>query len=133
MRHSIVLLSALPIFAAGCYTVDIAGQSNFNGCVASPVITAGQGISDFRQRIARQVAVAAADSILDVVITFSSDVVQADRDRIVSYGGTNIVNGATSSSLEAELVAQSLELYVSQDTTMRLSDVTILDPACITD
>lgn len=133
MRHSLIALIAMLVFATGCYTVDIAGQSNFNGCVPSPVITAGQGISDFRQRIARQVAVAPADSILDVAITFSSDVVQADRDRIVAYGGTNIVNGPTSSSLEAELVAQSLELYVSQDTTMRLSDVTIFDPACTTD
>ena len=132
MRHSIALLATIP-FTAACYTVDIAGQSNFNGCVASPVITAGAGISDYKQRIARQTAVAPADSLLSVLLTFVSPVVQSDKDRITAYSGSNVANAGTASSLKAQFVSQDLARYVSEDTTSRLSDVVIYDPACATD
>jgi hypothetical protein len=132
MRYTKPLLVSV-VLAAGCYSVDIAGQSNFNGCTPSAVITAGQGISDVAQRIARQTAVAPADSVLSVLITFTSAVMQSDRDRITSYGGTNITTAATASSLKSQFPAQSLERYVSEDTTGRLSDVVIYDPTCTSD
>jgi hypothetical protein len=132
--HPVALLMSFAgaALAAGCYTADIAGQSSFNGCSPSPVIVAGQGISDFRQRIARQIAVAPADSVLDVVVTFTTAVVQADRDRITSYGGNNVSTAGNASSLKVEFVAADLARYVSDDTG-RLSDVVIYDPACTTE
>ena len=133
MRHRTLALTAIAALTTGCYTVDIAGQSNFNGCAPSTVIMAGQGFSDFHQRIAHQVAVAPADSVLDAAITFVTAAVQADRDRITAYGGTNILTGATPGILDAEFTAQNLGRYVSEDTTNRLSDVTIYVPACATD
>lgn len=130
-RARLISLAAAAL-AAGCYTVDIAGQSSFNRCTPSPVIVAGQGISDFKQRIARQTAVAPADSILNVVLTFMTVVVQSDRDRITSYGGTDIATAGTASSLKAKFVGVELARYVSEDTG-RLSDAVIYDPACTTD
>lgn len=124
---------ALAVFVAGCYTADIAGQSNFNGCVPSPVITAGQGISDFKQRIARQTSVAPADSVLSVLLTFASPVVQSDKDRIAAYSGTNVSTAGTASSLKAQFVSTDLARYVADDTTGRLSDAVIYDPACATE
>lgn len=131
MRQANILRSSLAAFAlvAGCYTVDIAGQSNFNGCPPSTVITAGQNISDFKQRIQRQTAVAPADSVLDVVLTFATKPDQSDRDRISTYHGSNIAITENVASLKAEFLSQDLARYVAEDTG-RLIDAVIYDPAC---
>jgi hypothetical protein len=131
MRVTTPLLGLLA-FAGACYTADIAGQANFNGCRQSAVITAGQGVSDLKQRIALQTSIAPADSILDVAITFTSAFVSSDSNRILAYGGSKITAGNTSSELKAEFQAQDLERYVSEDTG-RLSDVVIFDPTCTAD
>lgn len=132
MRSTTPLLPLL-LLSFACYTADIAGQARFNGCTPSPVITAGQGISDYKQRIARQTAVASGDTVLSVLLTFTSPVVQSDKDRITAYGGTNMSTAGTASSLKAQFISADLARYVSEDTTNRLSDVVIYDPSCATE
>lgn len=129
MRQPALALLAAIVFVVGCTTSDIA-QPSLGGCSPSTVITAGLGISDYKQRIARQVSLVPTDTVLDVIITFTTAVVQSDRDRIAAYGGINVASAGTVSTLKAQFVAPDLASYVSEDTTGRLSDVTIYDPAC---
>ena len=128
-KHSIALLS-IGIVAAGCHTLDISGQSSNNTCPSSAVITAGAGVTDFRQRIPRQTAVAPPDSVLDVVISFVSAVAPSDRDRIATYNGMNVANAGSATTLRAEFEANDLTSYVVDDTG-RLSDVVIYIPDCV--
>jgi hypothetical protein len=128
-NRAIALLSTV-LIAAGCHTLDISGQSSNNTCPTSAVITAGAGVTDFRQRIPRQTAVAPPDSILDVVISFVSAVSQADRDRIATYNGTNVANAGSATTLRAEFEANDLASYVVNDTG-RLTDVVIYIPDCV--
>ena len=125
---AIALLSTV-IIAAGCHTIDISGSSN-NTCPTSAVITAGAGVTDFRQRIPRQTAVAPPDSVLDVVLSFMSAVSPADRDRIATYNGTNVANAGSATTLRAEFEANDLTSYVVNDTG-RLTDVVIYIPDCV--
>jgi hypothetical protein len=131
MRHATFVLTPLvaAVLVAGCYSVDIAGQTSFNNCPLSAVIGAGQGISDFKTRVQRQTAVAPQDSILDVALTFTTPATQVDRDRIGAYNGTNIATGNNPNSLKAQFRAQDLGRYVSEDTG-RLSDAVVYNPAC---
>lgn len=128
-KHPIALLSIVMV-AAGCHTLDISGQSSNNACPTSAVITAGAGITDFRQRIPKQTAVAPPDSVLDVVLSFVSAVSQADRDRIATYNGTNVANAGSATTLRAEFEANDLTSYVVDDTG-RLSEVVIYIPDCV--
>ena len=95
------------------------------------VITAGNGIANFKQRIPKQTAVAPADSVLDVILTFASAPTQNDRDQIGLYNGTNVANAATINALRAEFPAANLANYVAADTG-RLTDAAIYVPACTT-
>jgi hypothetical protein len=113
-----------------CYTVDVAGGNNPNKCPSSAVINAGQGISDFKQRIPRQTAVAPGDSILDVQLSYKSTVTTADRDRITQYGGTGIQAGRTDAMVTARFAAVDLTRFVADDPG-RLSDAIIYIPACV--
>src|SRR6266576_6699169 len=103
-NHAIALLSVV-IIGAGCHTLDISGLSSNNTCPTSAVITAGAGVTDFRQRIPKQTAVAPPDSVLDVVLSFMSVVSQADRDHIATYNGTNVANAGSATTLRAEFKA----------------------------
>jgi hypothetical protein len=116
---------------AGCHLLDVSGTNGTNSCPSSAVISAGNGVSDFRQRIPKQTAVAPTDSILDVVLEFNSSVTQADRDSIATYGGTNVASAGTATALKAEFKAQDLATYVASDNG-RLSDVFIYIPSCTT-
>lgn len=120
----------LVIIIAGviaCHKVEITGTQS--GPCTSAVITAGNGITDFKQRIPKQTAVAPADSVLDVVLTFASAVTQNDRDRIGTYSGTNVASAGSANTLRAEFEANDLMNYVATDTG-RLTDATIYIPAC---
>jgi hypothetical protein len=125
-KASLVLVIVLA-GAAACHTVDVTGTPNTT--CTSAVITAGNGTTDFKQRIPKQTAVAPADSILDVVLTFVSAVTQSDRDRIGSYNGTNIASAGSANTVRAEFMANDLMNYVATDTG-RLTDATIYIPAC---
>jgi hypothetical protein len=130
MRYATLLLSTAAL-AAACNGSDVTAQPDLGGCQPSTVIVAGEGISDFKQRIARQVAVAPMDTVVAVLITFTSAAVQDDRDRISMYGGMNVSTAGDASSLKAQFIPGDLARYV-QDDTGRLSDVVIYDPACST-
>jgi len=129
MSNNLPILLAVALVAAGCNTLDISGSAN-NSCPTSAVITAGAGVTDFRQRVPKQTAVAPPDSILDVVLTFTSAVAQNDRDRIATYNGTNVASAGSASSLRAEFEANDLTSYVANDPG-RLADVVIFIPACV--
>ena len=114
---------------SACFTVDIAGSSAFNFCPQSRVITAGDGVGDFKQRIPKQTALAPPDSLLDVRLVYPSGAGQADRDRIAQYSGTDVLTGRTGAELTARFRAQDLTRFVADDTG-RLSDAVIYIPSC---
>lgn len=120
----IVLTSAL-----ACLNTDVT-QPSRDPCTP-PVIVAGAGIADFKQRIARQTSISPADSVLDVALTFASAVTASDRDRIGTYNGINVTSGGTAATLRVEFSANDLKSYVASDTG-RLTDATIFIPACTT-
>jgi hypothetical protein len=128
---STLLAGAVVILGAGCRLLDVSGARSSRACPESAVINAGNGVTDFKQRVPRQTAVAPPDSILDVVLIFDSVIAQADRDRIVASGGTNVSSAGTAAALKAEFRAQDLNDYVAGDAG-RLSDVVIYIPACAT-
>lgn len=132
MRTALTSLSFLiaAVAAGACYSLDVP-KSAVNSCTVSSVINAGVGISDFKQRIPKQTAVAPSDSVLDVMLTYSSAVTQADRDAIATAGGINISSGGTATSLKAQFPAAGLASYVAADTG-RLTNVVIYIPACFT-
>lgn len=130
MPDAKAFLTSVVVVTAGaiaCHKVEITGTSS-DPCT-SAVITAGNGTTDFKQRIPKQTAVAPADSILDVVLTFVSAVTQSDRDRIGTYNGTNVASAGSANTLRAEFMANDLMNYVATDTG-RLTDATIYIPAC---
>ena len=121
---------ALSLTLAGviaCRRYEITGIQS--APCTSNVITAGNGITDFKQRIAKQTGAAPADSVLDVVLTFASAVTQVDRDRIASYNGTHVGTAGSANTVHAEFGANDLMNYVTTDTG-RLTDATIYIPAC---
>ena len=129
MSKNFAILLAVALIGAGCHTFDISGSPN-NSCPTSAVITAGAGETDFRQRIPKQTAVAPSDSILDVVLTFTSAVSQSDRDRIATYNGINVAGAGSATALRAQFEANDLTSYVANDPG-RLADAVIYIPACV--
>ena len=112
-----------------CQKAEVTGTQT-DPCMPA-VITAGNGVADFKLRIPKQTAVAPADSMLDVILTFASAPTQSDRDRIGSFNGTNVASAGTPNALRAEFEASDLTTYVASDTG-RLTDATIYVPACTT-
>ena len=129
MSKNLPILLTVALIGAGCHTLDISGSAN-NSCPTSAVITAGAGVTDFKQRIPRQTAVAPPDSILDVVLTFTSAVSQSDRDRITTFNGSNVASAGSATALRAQFEANDLTSYVANDPG-RLADAVIYIPACV--
>jgi len=127
---NIPIISLTVVVVAACYSLDVP-KSAVNNCTVSAVINAGVGTADFRQRIPKQTAVAPADSVLDVVLTFATAVTQVDRDAIATAGGMNISTAGTATSLKAQFRASDLASYVAADTG-RLTNAVIYIPACFT-
>jgi hypothetical protein len=121
-----VLIAAVTI-AAGCH-IGVS-ETNLTNCPTSAVISAGVDIADFKQRIAKQTAVAPPDSILDVVLTFDGAISQADRDAITAAGGTNVSSASSVAGVRASFRAQALADYVANDQG-RLTNAIIYIPSC---
>ena len=131
-RRAGVAIALCAAALGGCYSVDVAGFSSFNNCPQSAVLTGGQGISDFKQRIARQSQLAPGDSGIDVRLTYKTAVTTADRDRIAQYGGTSVLAGATDGVVTARFPMSDLARFVAEDGG-RLSDAVIFVSACVSD
>lgn len=125
----IATICTVTLVATGCHLLDVSGSSSGTVCPNSAVINAGAGISDFKQRIPKQTAVAPPDSTLDVALVFSSAVTQADRDAITAAGGTNVSSAGTATALHVQFLAKDLPAYIANDTG-RLSEAIIYIPSC---
>lgn len=123
-----VVIAAIAV-ALGCH-IGVS-ETDLTTCPTSAVISAGVNIADFKQRIAKQTAVAPPDSILDVVLTFDGAISQTDRDAITAAGGTNVSSASSVAGVRASFRAQALADYVANDQG-RLTNAIIYIPSCTT-
>jgi hypothetical protein len=129
MRTTRVLLTLAVFSSPGCHLLDVPSASSVSSCPTSAVISAGIGITDFRERIPKQTAVAPPDSVLDVVLIFDGAIIQADRDDITASGGTHVATAGTANALKAEFRAEDLTTYIAGDSG-RLTEAVIYILAC---
>jgi hypothetical protein len=110
MRLASCVLLALLVAAVACRDAPSAPEPR---CEQPRLLLAGVG--DFRDRLARQVALAPPDSALDVALIFADAIVAEDRAQIARYGGEILYEFRYLPALSVRFRARALGEYVAAD------------------